>query len=297
MSPGEHGIWPLLRDPADPWLQPWPDDDLGYADHVASPVVDRTDPESYTRAARRLQDWLDEQDRGAPFDAHALHSLGRAARLPTRLAWDRRPVQVAPERLSEQGVVLEALDGVPDAGQRGVDEILGPWRLTLDPLRDRRTLVHAVAHWAVSGPGRSPAQVWIRSSRAPSARVRQAVRAIYTAPLCVWRAHAAGSGFELEDRVGVDPRRQPDHPVDLDLADRAVRDGQAILARLVPTPTGWFAWAPLRLARLPEPAQLQTLVQLGLARTRLRNRRAMLEDVLRSQGRWFARRVLSLTWP
>ena len=296
MNRVEDGVWPLLRDDRDPWRAPWPDDDLGYDDHVVSPLVDTRPPAAYRTAALALQDWLDELDRGAPFDVAALRAHRQAAAIPPRLAWDRRPVVVAPEVVSPDAIVLEALDGVPDAGQRGTDEILGPWRLALHPDRDRRTLVHAVAHWAVSGPGRSPAQVWTRSHSAPPAPVRASVRAIWTAPLGVWRTHARGSAFELQDLLDIDPRRQPDAPVDLTAADRPIQDGDTLLARAVPTASGWTAWAPIRLPRTPSDAVLRALVEVGLTRLRLSDRRAMIEDVLRAEGRWFARRVLTAVW-
>lgn len=290
-------VWPLVSDPRDPFAEPWPDDDLGYADHVASPVVETRPESAYRPAALALQAALDALDRGED-PGRPLDALCAEAAVPLTVRWDSRPVPLAPFVLPAEVLALEALDTVPDVGQRAPHAILGPWRLVWHPTTHRRTYVHAIAQWATSGPGRSPAQRWTRSKRAPDREVRAAARAIWQAPLGVFRALDAGEGrFRLEDRLGLDPRRVPDGPVSLDLADRAVSDGDVLLARAVPTKTDWVAWAPLVLPGDPDDDVLATLHRRALVRVRLRRRQASFEDALRDGARWFARRVLTSCLP
>lgn len=281
MNRVENGVWPLLSDPAAPWNPPWPDDDLGFADHLASPIVERLDAATYRARALRLQDLLTELARGGPYDRAALDAAASAASVPLRPDTDRRPVSLAPFAFGEAHIARLALDARPDAGQRAADGLLGPRRLALCPQKDRQTFIFALSQWALSGPDRSVIEAWTRSRQAPDARTRAAVRAIWQAPVGLWRVRRAGGEVHLEDRVGIDPRRVPVGPVDLRV-DRPVDDGDAILARLVPMEDGsWRAFAGLRLSHRPSDARVRALVHIGLARLRLRRRRSSLEDLLR----------------
>lgn len=286
----EDGVWPLLVDDQAPWREPWPDDDLGHADHVTCPLVETLPAAVYRRAALALQDHLDALARGAPLDRDRLAHLADAAAIPRRPGHDRRPVLTAPAPVSEDVVALQALDNVPDAGQRAPHAVLGPWRLALTLPADRLTFVHALAQWAVSGPGRSPIEVWTRSRSAPPATERACLRAIWQAPLGVWRLRSRPDGWHVDDRVGLDARRVPDGPVTVSI-DKPVQYGSSVLARAMPTVAGWRLWGGLVLPVDVPDRTLGDLLHIGLIRERLRNRRASVEDVLRDGGRWFAGQV------
>lgn len=286
------GEWPLRTDMHDPWLRDWSDDDLGFADHLKCPLVQNRDQASYAAAALKLQDYLDCCDRGGAFDGEILRKKCDEARVLWRVSWDRRPVLVAHERVREEVIALECLDGMPDAGLVGPDAVLGPSRPLGPTGMADLTGLFGMAQWAVNGPEQSPAERWTRSQHAPDAKGRRNVRAIWQAPLGVWRVSVREEGVVLHDLVGLDERRVPQGVVAY-RSDRPLSDGDGVLGRVVPCESGWYLYAGIRLKKVPPPDYIRACLRLGLARARLRTRRSSVEDVLRRFGSWWARRILA----
>jgi len=301
LSRAEQGTWPLLDDPADPWAEPWPDDDLGYADlRGLDPDLTLTEVD-YRRAASDLQDLLSDLLRGArPYEPSVLRATAAAARV--RLDDDRvdtRPVAIGPAPVTAEEVARIALDQDPAAGLFGPDAALGRWAILArsDSPRDRRTLRYALAHWAAGRPTEPPPiQRWRRANVAPDRRDRAAVVAVVRAPLGLWRVDTldADGRAALSDTLGLAPHRCPAHPIPLGHAGGfgRVEIGGHILARLVATagPT-FYAFAPLALPSPPDPAFVRAALTVLLARQRLRARRATPADALRDQAALFCRLV------
>lgn len=292
MNRPEAGAWPLIDRADDPWPWVWPDDDLGYADAVASPWIDARPQAAYRQAALSLQAWLDQVNRDpAAWDPAALRHLAIEAQVPIERRMDRRPVQPAPRLMSETEILRIGLDGQPDAGLRSVDEVLGPWVEALSPTDHRGFLVCAAAHWCLSGD-RPPAWAWTRSRPTPSHAERAAARALVHAPLNLWTASSTPSGWRLTDRIGIASHRLPTAPVSLHSTGlEPVEDGDPVLARLLPAGGRWHAWGAMTLPAPLPPARSAAIVDLVLVALRLRNRRATVEDALRTCGHQVARRL------
>lgn len=294
----DEGAWPLLDDPRDPWLQAWPDDDLGYAD-LNSLASARPVPEAdYRRAASALQDLITALLRGErPFAVAEL----RAACERAQVAFDdgrvdTRPLVVGPYRISEQHIARIALDADPAAGLFGPDASLGPFEMVADP----RTCTYALAHWAAGRPtAHPPLQIWRRARLSPPRRDRDAVSAVVRAPLGLWQIQADGSRYWLRDLLGLSEHRRPGAPVDLDHATGFghLRDGEVVLARLVPIrDRGFCAFGPLVLPCRPPRKVALAWLHVLLTAHRLRCRRATPADVLRAHAADFCRLAHQWCW-
>lgn len=292
MNRPEAGSWPLLQRPDDPWPWNWPEDDLGYADAVASPWLDPPDPTAYATAARQLQDHLDALNRThSPIDLAELQAISERALVSLERRTDKRPAHDAPRLMSPEEVARMGLDGQPDAGLRGTDEVLGPWVECLEQPADRDILLRAVAHWCLAG-ARSPAQAWTRSRPAPSHAERAAARALIQAPLNLWSVQPDGVRWRLTDLIGIAANRHPTTAVHVDMGSaRPLKSGDQILARVLPAQDSWHAWGALRLPTLLDRATIDRSLLAVLAAIRLRNRRATVDDVLRLAGHEVARRL------
>lgn len=293
----EDGTWPLLDDPRDPWREPWPDDDLGWADLNASDWVDPRDQETYRGQALALQARLDQIRAGCSTDLRALRADAAAAGVSGEWRPDRRPAHVAPFRVDEHVLLRLANNYEPAAGLFGPDALLGPWVETFDPTsaRDRRTLAYAVAHWACCHTSdRAPHHAFDVVEPLPPVADRAAVKAVERAPLSMWHARAESGAWRLTDLVGLHRRRLPDGVVSLDHAagPGTLGDGAVVLARLVPVDGRWVAWAPLVLPATPTESQVYAWVLLELLTLRLRRRRSSLEDALRWRGQHLARSAM-----
>lgn len=294
------GYWPLLDVPDDPWSEPFPEDDLGYADLLTAPWHAPLPEAAYRPAALALQQHLTALDRGdVDLDPSRFRALAEAARVSLEWRNDSRPVATSAWVADEDMMLRIAADQSPAAGLWAPGAFLGPYVEAMDPRLHRRTLAYAVAHWACTPvTDRSPADAFASSKPVPPVEDRAAIRAIAKAPLGLWRAHAEGSRWRLEDRVGLAAHRVPDAPVDLDHAAGlgTLRDGAAVLLRAARSDEGWVAFGPLVLPEVPPDGLVKARVIVELARVRLRARRASVEDALRNAAHRVSRGVHLWAW-
>lgn len=280
--------WPLVEDPADPWAMDWPDDDLGLADRRSAhwlPAVKA--PADYQASARALQDYLDAWHRGAVApDVRTLADVADAAGVSLDLRHDKRPVVDGPYRASVAALARLALDHEPHAGDLAPDAVLGPYALALSRRHGRAVRQHALAQWAACRTShRPPVQALHTARPIPPPPVRAAARAVRDAPFLPWRVHREGPSWRLIPRLPLTPARIPAAPLSIvRVGVGDLGDGATVLARMVSTRGTWSVWAPLVLPGDPPDAVVLGWLAPELARVRLRNRRATVEDVLRGHG-------------
>lgn len=282
--------WPYPLWPRDPWAgdeaTPEPADYKNYLDfgvregEAALPEDEwRALDEGFMRLYRAV---LDGEQPWSALDAPA-RRLGLAG----PASHDRRPLDQAPERISDAVLADHVEDWMPDVGLLSRDRVLGPWSDERLPAWVRRVAGASVAFSKLVNPGVSPVHRVGRARPKPERPHRIALRIIGESPPCVWSVGADGS---LTPVIPISRHARPAGPVS------GVPRAPAVIGRAVKGPDGWFLSAALPLPGAPPRAGLVRRLMLELLRHRRIERRASWEDLLRGRSELVYRSALSWAW-
>ena len=202
-------------------------------------------------------------------------------------AHDRRPLDKAPERISDAVLADHVEDWVPDVGLLAPDRVLGPWSDEPLPAWVRRTAGAALCYAKLVSQGVSPAHRIARGKPKPPRDYRASLRIIGESPPCVFSVQPDGALLPL---LPLSRHAVPHGPV------LGLPDAPAVVGRAVKGPEGWFLSTGLPLPGLPPRAGLIRRLQLELLRLRRVERRTSWEDVLRRRSELVYRTALSWAW-
>lgn len=278
--------WPEILAPRDPWsgdeARP---DATSYANYRAFGGEALTEA-AYAEADREfLRVYRAILDGQLPWGA-----IGEPAKLLNvwgAIRHDRRPLDPAPEHISDPVLADHAEDWVPDVGQSAPDRVLGPWVEYTLPLRARQSAAAAMVFSPGAAQGLSAPERVVRTDPKPPPAYRDSLRAVGAAPPCLWKVGAEG---ELEPALPLAQLFLPKGRV------AGVPAGPAVLGRAVPGPEGWWLAAGLALPGLPPVAGIVRRLSLEMLRLRREERRSSWEDLLRKRGEVLYRLALGWAW-
>lgn len=269
-----------------------PPDDAGYADHVWLAEEQPLELAVYQQTLAELGQMLDGIASGLEPHAGAWrHVLGRLGVTPAESSGERPDARWMPP--STERYATMALDADPALVDDATSALLGPWSAQLSARVPwhRRAMVAAVAAACFTippGGDRSGLRTWYRDKPQPGRRHRERVRMACRSPYLAWRlVDFSGQGWRVAPLVPIRSWWCPSEPVCLEDAgwvDDGPCEGGMLFARMVPTPEGWQAIAPLVLPSCPPAPLLRGWLALVEDPQLVVNRSLRREEVLHRRG-------------
>ncbi len=237
-------------------------------------------------------------------DGEALHAALTALLVPLQPTPSPHGLEPVARVPSDAELARVALDRAPNAGEAAPNALLGAWakHLNLGEPAHRRAWTAAVAASAYvchDDDTRSPMRSFLRELRhGPAGRraEREAWVALHQAPLAPWELVALpnssgaplGAGFGVRPCVPVGAVPPADAAVDLAAVGQVFghvpQAGDLLVARVLPSATGWVARTAFVLPGLPSRELLTGWMVDLLAPLRAETRVLHLDDALRAAG-------------
>lgn len=272
---------------------PWPESHHGYPDYARILAGDAEPKPAYDVGYAQLKACLEGVAEGHPIDGRALMEALAivSVRWPRRLCPD--PPKRAPERVKGADLVRMALDMAPAMGEDGPVAVLGPWlqRMRFDVPAHHAAIVAAIGTASFAWPPdepRPPVRSWLGPAGTLGGAYRDAVVGLSRTPPLPWRLVSQdGDRWHVEPLLRVSDWWVPTEAVSLPevgAVDGPPQEGGLLLARIVPTASGWYAGNALVLPECPAQEVLEGWFTL-LALPQLVGTRTLdVEDLLRRGG-------------
>ena len=219
-------------------------------------------------------------------DWDAIEAVARALLVWGPARSDRRPPDVANERIEDGHLADIAEDLLPQVGNAGVERVLGPW--ADEPLpRWVRVQAAAVMMFVPEVPPGVPAWARVVKRRPrPPLEFRRSVKIAAHCPPMLYSVN----GAHLTPLLPLGPRFVFEGPVD------GVPDAPAAIGRVVKATDGLFFVAGLPLKRVPPVDMVTRRLRQEMIRLRRRERRFSWEDLLRERGELLYRTCFEWLW-